>query len=100
MTTSPPRSRLCSLIVLLAVATALMPRAAYAYRPFDGTDGDVAELGAFELELGPTHFYEQGGQKYVLAPATVLNFGIVKDTELVIDFEDYLAVGPLAGRPQ
>jgi len=86
--------------LLLAAGIGLLSPPARAYRPFDGTDGDVAELGAFELELGPTHWYRQGGQSYVIAPATVLNFGIVKDTELVIDFEDFIAVGPLDGRPR
>jgi hypothetical protein len=75
-----------------------------AYRPFDGTDADVAELGSFELELGPAHFYEQSGTdvprgSYLIAPATVLNFGLIEDTELVFDLEDFVAVGPLAGRP-
>jgi hypothetical protein len=90
--------------VVLVAALVLVTGRAEAYRPFDGTDADVAELGAFELELGPTHFYSQSGSgplhgNYLIAPATVLNFGIVKDTELVIDFEDFVAEGALDGRP-
>ncbi len=87
-------------VVLVVAGVALVPARAEAYRPFDGTDADVAELGNFELELGPTHFYIEGGQKYVLAPATVLNFGIFENTELVIDFEQFVASGPLDGRPR
>jgi hypothetical protein len=87
-------------VLLLAAGGALVATRAEAYRPFDGTDGDVAELGAFELELGPTHFYTQAGQSYVLAPATVLNFGIFKNTELVIDLEDFVAVRPDPGQPR
>ena len=64
---------------LLAAATALATLAnapqAHAYRPFDGTDADVAELGTFELELGPVHWYSQGEAHYLIAPATVLNLG-------------------------
>jgi hypothetical protein len=80
------------------------PRAE-AYRPFDGTDADVAELGAFELELGPAHwFYESGSGSvrghYLIAPATVLNFGLLEGTELVVDGEDYVALGSLDGRPR
>jgi len=65
----------------------------------------VAELGSFELELGPAHWYYQTGYgalrgNYLIAPATVLNFGILHDTELVIDFDDYVAVGPIDGRPR
>jgi hypothetical protein len=38
------------------LGAALIARTASAYRPIDGTDGDVAETGHFELELGPAHF--------------------------------------------
>jgi hypothetical protein len=70
---------------------------ARAYRPFDGTDADVAELGKFELELGPVHPYTQGGRSYLIAPATVLNLGIFENTELVVDFSDYVALNPGQG---
>jgi len=79
----------------------LLARRADAYRPFDGTDADVAELGTFELELGPTHYYRQGSQNYLLVPATVLNFGVLEGTEIVIDAQDRLAIGKLgAGVPR
>ncbi len=71
-----------------------------AYRPFDGTDADVAELGTFELEMGPVHWYERAGQQYLLTPVTVLNFGILPGTELVFDFQGSVALGPLDGRPR
>jgi hypothetical protein len=57
---------------------------AHAYRPFDGTDGDVAELGEFELELGPAHVLREGGRNFLLTP-TVFNLGILPRTELVVD---------------
>jgi hypothetical protein len=89
--------------VLLALCLVL-PSRAFAYRPFDGTDADVAEQGAFELELGPAHWYYQSGRgsihgHYLIAPATVLNLGILEDTELVVDFQDFVALGALDGRP-
>ena len=73
---------------------------AQAYRPFDGTDADVAELGSFELEMGPAHFYDRAGQQYLLSPVTVLNVGIFPRTELVLDFRGSLAIGRLNGRPR
>jgi hypothetical protein len=83
------------LVALVASAvTTFAPRAS-AYRPFDGTDGDTAELGHFELEMGPSHFYTQGGRNYLVAPATVLNFGLLPGTELVIDLENFVALGSL-----
>ncbi|MGH7436083.1 MAG: hypothetical protein ACRENE_10455 [Polyangiaceae bacterium] len=89
--------------VLLAACLAV-PSRAFAYRPFDGTDADVAEQGSFELELGPAHWYYQSGQDslhghYLIAPATVLNLGILEDTELVVEFANFVALGPLDGRP-
>src|ERR1700685_4371788 len=47
--------------IVIAVTCVLGSRAAHAYRPFDGTDGDVAETGDIELELGPLHAGHTGG---------------------------------------
>jgi hypothetical protein len=80
---------------LLAAGLLLLPARAEAYRPFDGTDADVAELGVFELELGPVQYYRLGSQNYLVAPALVLNLGIFERTELVIDAENFVALGPL-----
>jgi hypothetical protein len=60
-------------------------RTASAYRPFEGTDGDVAEQGEFELELGPLHYAQEGEEKFFLTP-TVLNLGVIPRMELVLDF--------------
>ena len=79
-------------LVYLGV-TLLGASRALAYRPFDGTDADVAELREFELELGPTHYYRRAGRDYLIAPALVLNLGVFDDTELVVDAQSYLAVG-------
>ena len=82
--------------VLVALAAVAVPaRPALAYRPFDGTDADTAELGEFELELGPAHYYRLASQNFLIAPATVLNFGIFERTELVIDANQYVALGRL-----
>jgi hypothetical protein len=67
--------------------------AAYAYRPFDGTDADVASPGDFELELGPVQYYSVAGQKNLAVPTTVLNFGLGADTELVVDFRNIVTLG-------
>ena len=86
--------------VAAASAIVLFASRAEAYRPFDGTDADVAELGSFELELGPVHWYDRAGQNYLIAPATVLNLGIFERTELVVDFQHFVALGALDGRPR
>ena len=73
---------------------------AFAYRPFDGTDGDVAEEGRFELELGPAHYVSRPDGRYLLAPATVLNLGFEEDTELVLDFKDFVSIDRARGQPR
>ncbi len=84
-------------IVRAAVVAAglVVSSRAEAYRPFDGTDADVAEPRVFELELGPLHYYRQGDQNFLIAPALVLNLGIGEGTELVVDAEQDVALGKL-----
>lgn len=69
----------------------LTAQPAYAYRPFDGTDADVAKPGEFELELGPVHYLRQNRASYVLAPVTVLNLGLFHGAELVADSRNVVA---------
>jgi hypothetical protein len=71
---------------------------AHAYRPFTGTDADVAARGEFELELGPLQFRRNVGRNQLLAPATVLNLGILPRTELVVDFVGTLPLPAAAGQ--
>jgi hypothetical protein len=59
-------------------------REARAYRPFDGTDADVAEQNELELELGPAGYLKEGGEHLLVAPRYVINYGIAPDTELVL----------------
>jgi hypothetical protein len=79
----------------LAAAALFSSARADAYRPFDGTDADVAEQNVFELELGPVHYLREGNQNYLVAPALVLNLGVFDRTELVVDADDFVAVGKL-----
>ena len=77
----------------VGVALLLVAARSEAYRPFDGTDADVAEPSEFELELGPVQYYRQGSQQFLIAPALVLNFGLFANTELVVDTQQSVAVG-------
>ena len=87
-------------LVLSCAAVLTSAADARAYRPFDGTDADVAEYGTFELELGPVHWYSQGDTHYVIAPATVLNLGIIPRVELVVDFQNYVGIDIPQGQPR
>lgn len=65
------------------VALALAPRA-FAYRPFDQTDADVAELHVIELEIGPLQLERfEGRTDYV--PTFIFNAGVLPGWELVVD---------------
>jgi hypothetical protein len=70
---------------LLAVTTLLNADAAFAYRPFDGTDAAVADPGEMEVELQPAGGKSSEGQKTLIAPATVINYGFAKGWEAVLE---------------
>ena len=80
--------------VLLATLVVLSPARGIAYRPFDQTDADVAAPKEFELELGPVIF-QHGPEGNAWAPSFVLNLGIVRDLELVVDGNGFVRLGPL-----
>jgi hypothetical protein len=50
---------------------------ASAYRPFEGTDADVAYAGDFELEAGPAYPAARHITPSLALPARVLNRGLV-----------------------
>src|SRR6516165_8320398 len=84
-------TRLSLGLALMALAAAIA-KPAFAYRPFDGTDADVAAEGEFELELGPAQYLSLPDGAYVLAPATVLNLGLLRGLELVVDFKQFVSL--------
>jgi hypothetical protein len=67
------------------IVCVLLPNTVFAYRPFDGTDAAVAEPGEMEIELQPAGVKSSGGQKTLVAPATVINYGFAKEWELVLE---------------
>jgi len=79
------RTRLRLGSFLLAVMVLSHADTALAYRPFDGTDAAVADPGEMEVELQPAGGKSTGGQKTLIAPDTVLNFGLAKDWEAVFE---------------
>ena len=81
----------------LACIVLFIAGAAWGYRPFDGTDADVAGLGELELELGPAHYYRNQRAGYLIAPAAVLNLGVLPGVELVTDLKDFVGLSSVAG---
>ena len=68
-----------------AVVAIFWARLAAAYRPFDGTDADVAERGEVELEIGPAGYHQEGSSRFVVAPALVANYGFARGFEAVLE---------------
>ena len=70
---------------LLAVTMLLCANPAFAYRPFDGTDAAVADVDEMEVELQPAGGKSIAGQKILVAPDVVLNYGFAKNWEAVFE---------------
>jgi hypothetical protein len=62
-----------------------VPGPAFAYRPFDGTDAAVASPGELEVELQPAGAQHERGAQTLIAPWTVLNFGLNEEWEAVFE---------------
>jgi len=90
------------LIGFLGLAMALLAQAnvAWAYRPFDGTDADVAHDGEAEVELGPLQWLREGSQRFLQVPAVIANFGFSRDRELVVETRHQVAIDPEPGQPR
>src|SRR5437016_8548884 len=72
-------------LVLIPISLTGWSGISFAYRPFDATDAAVADVGQLEVELGPVGFRRSDVERTVVAPAYVLNFGFVKNWELVLE---------------
>jgi hypothetical protein len=73
---------------------------ALAYRPFDGTDADVAETGELELEVGVAHEHRSVGQDATSLPVFVLNLGFARGFELVVDAANVVPYAPSTASPK
>jgi hypothetical protein len=79
--------------IVARVAAILLPPAlamigcgsAAAYRPFDGTDASVADLGKIEIKLGPVEYLHAGDQHLLRAPDLTLNYGFAPGWEAVLE---------------
>jgi hypothetical protein len=70
---------------------------AAAYRPFDGTDAAVADVGEVEVELQPAGLLHEGPRNALVAPAVVYNYGFAERWEMVLQTQAETPFSP-AGR--
>lgn len=84
---------------LLAVTTLflLCARPVAAYRPFDSTDAAVAEKGKCEVELGPVEFQRAGDTSLLLLPKAVVNLGVTRNWEIVLEGSHLRRLGDVEG---
>jgi len=66
------------------MVTLVVAGPALAFRPFDGTDAAVADVGELEIEFQPAGRLQEGSSVSVLGPVTTLNYGFAKDWEAVV----------------
>lgn len=83
----------CAAAAFAALAAVGPSSPAWAYRPFDQTDADVAEPHAVELEIGPVGLERSRDELVVVAPALVLNYGVAPHVELVAEGKSERAFG-------
>jgi hypothetical protein len=70
-------------LALLCVAASATP--ASAFRPFDGTDAAVVDVGKMEIELQPAGRWHDDSGTSLIAPATRFNYGFTKGWEAVLE---------------
>ena len=70
-------------VAIVIFAAGWAPPAA-AYRPFDGTDAAVADVGEVEIELQPAGLSRENSQNTLIAPFIVYNYGFAERWELVV----------------
>lgn len=58
---------------------------AWAYRPFDQTDAEVAPHREVEIELGPVALQHSRDELVLVAPSLIVNYGVWPRIELVLE---------------
>ncbi len=73
--------------LLLGLLLLTVPSYAWAYRPFVSTDAAVADPKELEIELGYFNLERTEGRNTFIVPKTVLNYGLVRNLEIVGEFQ-------------
>ncbi len=85
-------------LLLLALASSATPPA-LAYRPFNGTDAAIASKGELEIELGPVGYLSTGSQRWLVAPALILNWGFSSRWEAVLEGKQFVPLDAARDEP-
>src|SRR5215470_15543426 len=82
----PSRGSIRILTAYLVVVGLCAPMPSWAYRPFVSTDAAVADPKEVEIELGYFTLEREKHENSFVIPRTVINYGLVKDWEVVGEF--------------
>src|SRR3569832_920024 len=77
--------RVRGVVALLVAGSVAWPLRAFAYGLFDSTDAAVADMGDFEVELGPLSYRHDDDGIAWIAPQARLNYGFAQDWEVVLE---------------
>jgi hypothetical protein len=77
------RSKWLAAVAVVGICAIFCTAPAFAYRPFDGTDAAVADVGEVEIELQPIGAMRAGSTTKPVSDS-VLNFGFADRWELVL----------------
>jgi hypothetical protein len=80
---------------ILTLGLLVWSNPALAYRPFDGTDAAVAAKGEMEIELQPAGRLRDESGTTLVAPATVINYGLSEDWEAVLEGQGQTPLSPM-----
>jgi len=75
-------SRTLAAVTIIGISVLASVRPAAAYRPFDGTDAVVADVGEVEIELQPIGVIRAGSAKGL--SDTIFNYGVADRWEVVL----------------
>ncbi len=82
-------------VAMIALGFYAWSAPARAYRPFDGTDAAVAKKGEMEIELQPAGRLRDESGTSLIAPATVINYGLSDDWEAVFEGQGQTPLSPM-----
>jgi hypothetical protein len=84
----------------LAVSALLAVRSepARAFRPFDGTDAAVADVGELEIELGAAGLLGADAEHTLTAPETTFSLGVAEGWEAELEGQGQTALPPAPAR--
>ena len=85
-------------LLLMSVFSMMLVGPAHAFRPFEGTDAQVAPPRALETELQPMGYERIGSERTLVTPELVLNYGAGSGWEFIAEARRLMLMNPEGGK--